>query len=252
MKANKVRTTHALLGAWFCAIVGTYIYFGLLFGFSSDAALISGSIATFGGEVVTLAMISRRSSEYDLAVDCLRALEHLEAGPSRWRDPVFRGTVNSKLEKVATDLEKVFRQLQPHDLRTRHLLAERSSAAAAGIRDLKLWVAQPNPFTFTDLADHLIRSLEIILDGRWFDLPRGSATDDLGARRLQRIIGIVAGFVLAGGSLAIYATAQSSLAGKVLSPILGLVGFGLLGIVGLPGQSASELGELSRKLGGGT
>jgi hypothetical protein len=98
-------------------------------------------------EAVVLWKLVDRVRTLRVANRLLGVIEYLEKHPQRWNDLNFRAKVIRRIEGVARTIEKLPRQVGGA---TSHpWLLARAYGAATSIRELKLWVATPNPFTFT-------------------------------------------------------------------------------------------------------
>jgi len=116
------------------------------------------------------------------------------------------------------------------------------------MRALKIWVAQPNPFTYTDLIWRLSNDLVVVIDGRWFELPESDYPQKI-RTKWEKALFIMLAITSAAAAIAIIALGSKlGPAATVLSSVLGIIAVALLSPAGISPSGLSQLIDVSSKI----
>jgi hypothetical protein len=145
---------------------GFYAISTLLEGRLQTAVIVGGIVVGYIFEIMLIQALGRRNAELRLAINLFRLIEILEKNPGRWREVGFQALLNRRIERAAIGLETLPYALRLRDVATLATVLGSARRKAAAMRALKIWVAQPNPFTYTDLIWRLSNDLVVVIDGR--------------------------------------------------------------------------------------
>ncbi|WP_131744698.1 hypothetical protein [Frankia sp. Cppng1_Ct_nod] len=156
-------------------------------------------------------------------------------------DTDFRWEIAVDLERAAVVVERIplaSRRLAPV---IRAEVFRLSRAKADGLRELQRWTVRPLDSTFTDLAAQLNLALELLVDGRWYELPEAEIALVTARSRLRWLAIIAMAMVAVAGVVVLTAFSTTiGPAAPVLSTLAGVIGVGVLHKAGL---SPAMLGQ---------
>lgn len=157
----------------------------------------------------------------------------LENNAASWPDSSFRWQIARRIERIARRVELIplaAKSLAP-DIKEETLRLGRAKAQA--IRQLELWVIRPMAFTFTDLICQLTSDLNLMVEGRWHDLPEANGFK---IERPKWVLALIIGaaVIVAGGAIFLVAfAAKTSPAASIIGLILAGAALALLNNVGI-------------------
>jgi hypothetical protein len=130
--------------------MGAFAVFSTRFHGRVQTAIVAGGVVLgYIFEIIALRAVGRQAGEYRVALNLFRLIEALEKDPDKWRELEFRARLNWRIERAAMGLETLPYALRLRDPVTLTAIFTSVQRKAAAIRALKIWVAQPNPFTYT-------------------------------------------------------------------------------------------------------
>lgn len=148
----------------------------------SDAERLVGGLLFVSSCVVAMSILlllttftlwARRDSRYpvSVAVRALLLLRQDLANATGWHDVSLRRRCCQRIELAAGTIERhALRWFTTGDRATDDAKRESIAARAAGIRELGLWFAVPDPATRDELARELDSTIENLACGRWHAL----------------------------------------------------------------------------------
>jgi hypothetical protein len=95
----------------------------------------------------------------------------VEGNAQHWNTIELKNQVTYGIEQAAKAVERIplqFTNLSPDIKRE---IVVMSIKKAQAIRNLQHWVVSPGPLTFADLLHRLSCDLELVVGGRWYELP---------------------------------------------------------------------------------
>ena len=191
---------------------------------------------------------TRLAMQQALITELFRLCVVLEKNPAQWGRPQFTRSINRRLEACARQTEALPLILGlGGDPATRGKIAGAATGAAFQFRAYKVWVAQPGPFTFTDLVSALVGSLQLVHEGRWFELPKSIVAESNRASKLARLGWILLFIILLGLLLALgYAQTQIGITVSTIgATILGILLTFILTRLGVKIAALQQVAEVS-------
>lgn len=219
----------------------------------SDSAYrgaLFGTVAIlYLAEIMAIRRILLVGNEWSVAWRLVRVIRLLESRPDCWRDLSFRRRVNRQLEGVSRALERLPAGMGISRIELRRELVTLARSKAEGIGELQRWVAQPGPFTFTDLLERLTSDLELVVAGRWFELPDSAHPLTVHASRTRRAaVAALAATLMLGTIAVIGFGSQFGPATTALSTTLGMATIAVLGRLGVSAEQLKLASEVSASL----
>jgi hypothetical protein len=162
----------------------------------------------------------------------------LETNGSRWDLFHYRVTIIRKMERLAREVQRIPRSTGVTDAYVLGLLTERADECAASLRHLQVQAAMPEDDTRQRVITDLTSRFLLLVDGRWYDLPRAEIDHLVRAharRRRQRgriIISVVAATVVFAGAL-LSATQLDPSTAELITPFLLSSVITILGAAGI-------------------
>jgi hypothetical protein len=182
----------------------------------------------------------------------VKTMVALEGDQSGWDGMRKKQLLIANLERCAKAVERIPGYLGLRsDRHALEVIYGRAAKKAAAIRDYKLWVTCPGPFTFTDLSAELWDAVLKLANEKWYDL-READVPPRAKRHLLRQILYVSGAVLLVGALIVVPIYKDKLGGdKVVNPVTGAIAIVLVAVLtqaGLTIKSISEGADAASKL----
>lgn len=184
-----------------------------------------------------------------LLIRLLRLCVVLERNPEKWPWPHFKTSVNLELERVARLIDRYPTNLETTDALSSGVVGATAAGVAAKFREYKVWVAQPGPFTYTDLIEELTTALYAFASDSWHELPRAVPQIDKTATRLARFVWAIV-FVALVGLLIAIAIFQSNLGavGSIGASLVAVLIVFVLGKLGVTLSTLQQQAEVAAKL----
>jgi hypothetical protein len=248
-----LRSAYSAVAASIRPAIGAYVlvvlaYYGLLiWGVVSDNLMFTSGVTGLAMIFYVLILIrgrriARLNAPAWTMIGLVRLIAKLEDQPERWADFSFRRGVNADVESLARRVEGLPQATGARDPASILELQKWAAGVASWFRQLKLWVAWPNPFTYTDLLHELARALELTVQGRWRELPTAAAPEAIpGPSRVARAAWFLLGLaLLAATGLGLAYSAKLGPAATFLAPLVGVVALTALTKAGLSLQNVVD------------
>jgi hypothetical protein len=134
--------------------------------------------------------------------------------------------------------------------RSNAIIGKRAIGIAEHFRQYGVWVAFPEPATYSDLLVEFLRHVKLVALDRWYELPSAEVQINLKTNRLERIMLTIAVVILFAGLLALAVfQGKLGLSGTLASSVLAIIIVLVLARLGLSISSLQQAAEAAKAAG---
>jgi hypothetical protein len=191
-----------------------------------------------------LLRVRRGVSPEFLPMRLINLIAMIEHRPDKWGSIAARGRINGQIEQVARLYARFGQELRAGDEKTAEDLDRWSRGLAARMRAMKLWVARPGPFTFTDVLARLSTDLRLAVHGNEHELEWQEPGPRIPSPRRSLIVkgawASLSVLLLGATAAAVVTTETVSAASTLVISLLAAGGLMSLGQAGVPLRQLAE------------
>jgi hypothetical protein len=203
------------------------------------------------GEIIVVTIFyrfTRKSNNFISVSPLVRLLADLEQNRSRWDHFRYRVHVIRELDRVADRIERIPHSTGVTDPYVLKTLVDRAHDCATSLRSLQVGVAMPHSNAFDNLRKELTDRVLLLLDGKWYELPRADLDEadrlieearEKRRRRTRIIISVLVALLLLGASVFLLTILSDSVAALVV-PFLLSTAVTVLGAGGVQLKALSD------------